>query len=181
MLTKRRVWVCLILIGSAVAISVSAILIRGQKPAREIPPVYSIVPTVSVISAKIIEADTPSPRVSVEVRNNSDKAIMAVDLVAGEGAITKNGLTDEDNPIVVIPPYGTTTIEMTFGAMTPGAPLVVSAVTYEDGTDEGDEKSIRAMHMVRKHDRERKLGKQQEVRKQQEGVDKPCGSPSPPL
>jgi hypothetical protein len=92
---------------------------------------------------------------------------MAVDLVAGEGAVTKNGLTDEDNPIVVIPPHGTTTIEMGFGAMTPGAPLVVSAVTYDDGTDEGDEKSTRAMHMVRRRDRERKL------RKQQEGVPRP--------
>ena len=164
--TKRRLLVCLILIGSVVVL-VSGILIRGQKPAREVPPVYSIVNTVTVVSVKVIDADTSVPSVSVEVRNNSDKAIMAIDLVAGEGAVTKNGLTDEDNPIVVIPPHGTTTIEMTFSAMTPGAPLVVSAVTYEDGTDEGDEKSIRAMHMVRKRDRERKL------RKQQEGVKKP--------
>jgi hypothetical protein len=80
---------------------------------------------------------------------------MAVDLVCGEGAITRNGLTDEDNPIVVIEPFGTTTIQMGFSEMTPGAPLIVSAVTYADKTEEGDEQSLRIMHKFRDSDKER--------------------------
>ena len=78
---------------------------------------------------------------------------MAIDLVCGDGAVTKNGLTDEQNPLVVVPPYGNTTIEMSFSEMSVDAPLVVSAVTYADGTEEGDEKSLRAMHKLREHDR----------------------------
>jgi len=131
-----------------------------------IPPVFSKVRNIEIVSTKVINEGTPAVGASVEVSNNSDKAVMALDLVCGDGAVTKNGLTDELNPIVVIPPYGTTTIEMSFGEMTADAPLVISAVTYADGTEEGDEKSLRAMHKVREHDRKM----MQEIRaKQKEG------------
>lgn len=121
----------------------------------DIPLLFSQVKTLEIVSARIINENTPAAGVSVEVRNNSHKAVMAVDLVSGDGAVTKNGLTDEDNPIVVIEPYGTTTLEMTFGEMTPGAPLIVSAATYADGTEEGDAKSLEAMHLIRKRDKAR--------------------------
>lgn len=124
-----------------------------QEVLTTIPPVFSKVKTLEVISIKTIYENTLAAGVSIEVRNNSDKAVMAVDLVSGEGAVTKNGLSDEENPIVVIEPYGTTDLYMNFGAMTPGAPLVVSAVTYADGTEEGDETSLRLMHKLRDHDR----------------------------
>jgi hypothetical protein len=124
-----------------------------QRLVTTIPPTYSIVKTIDVIGTKLVNEGQPGAGVSVEVRNNSDKAVMAIDLVCGEGSITKNGLTDEEHPIVVIPPYGTTTIEMSFGEMSPDSPLVISAVTYEDRTEEGAEKSLRRMHQVREHDR----------------------------
>jgi hypothetical protein len=124
-----------------------------SKNNRTIPPFHSKIASIEVISTKIINENTPAAGVSVEVRNNTNKAVMAIDLVCGDGAVTKNGLTDEDKPIVVIPPFGTTTLEMTFSEMTVGAPLVVSAVTYNDGTEEGDEKSLRIMHKVRERDR----------------------------
>lgn len=127
--------------------------IPDQKAVTSIPPVYSKVKTLEVVGVKVLDENTPAARVSVEIFNNSEKAVMAVDLVCGEGAITKNGLTDEENPIVVIEPYGVTTIEMNFGAMTPNAPLVVSAVTYADGSEEGDEESLRVMHRVRERDK----------------------------
>ncbi|HEX5883100.1 MAG TPA: hypothetical protein VFY67_01010, partial [Pyrinomonadaceae bacterium] len=69
----------------------------------------------------------------MEIINNSDKAVTAIDLVCGNGAVTKKGLTDEENPIVVIKPYGTTTIEMGFSEMTPNEPLVVGNTTPGPG------------------------------------------------
>ena len=89
---------------------------------------------------------------------------MAVDVVAGEGAITKNGLTDQEHPIVVIEPYGTTIVEMAFSAMTPGAPLVVSAVTYADGSEEGNPASLDIMHRIRAHDRAKILAEREKQR-----------------
>ena len=135
------------------------------------PQVFSKVKNLEVVNAWIEDPGTPAVRAVVEIRNNSDKAVMAVDLVCGEGGITRSGLTDEEHPIVVIKPHETTTMEMTFGSMTFGAPLVVSAVTYADGTEEGEEASLKAMHMVRAHDRaEVKARKEREAQK---GATKP--------
>jgi len=120
-----------------------------------IPPVLSKIKSVEVVGTKVINAGTPAAGVSVEIRNNSSKAITAVDLVCGDGAVTKNGLTDEQNPLVVVEPYNTTTLEMSFSEMTPDAPLVISAVTYADGTEEGDQKSLAIMHKIRERDREK--------------------------
>jgi len=128
---------------------------QTQRPlVTTVPLTYSKVKSIQIVAAKVINEGTPAASVAVEVRNDSEKAVMAIDLVCGEGAVTKNGLTDEENPIVVIPPFGSTTIEMSFSEMTPEAPLVVSAVTYGDGREEGDERSLRAMHKAREHDRQ---------------------------
>lgn len=147
--------IAVVVVGSLIG---SAVLSKRRESQRQevvttIPPVFSKVKTLEVVSTKIVYENTPGAGVSVEIRNHSDKAVMAVDLVCGEGAVTTNGLTDEENPIVVIEPYGTTSLYMNFTAMTPGAPLVVSAVTYADGTEEGDETSLRLMHKGRDRDR----------------------------
>lgn len=126
---------------------------QSKSRVNTMPRVLSKIKNLQVISATVINPDTPAAGVAIEIRNNSELAVMAVDLVSGEGAITKNGLSDEDHPIVVIPPHGTTIVEMTFGEMTPGAPLVVSAVTYADGTEEGEEEPLRIMHKIREHDK----------------------------
>lgn len=146
--------VCGIGIGSLLAFT--AFSNKPQSQRRVVtttPPIFSKVKSIEIVGTKVINEGTPAAGVSVEVRNNSDKAVMAIDLVCGDGAVTKNGLTDEQNPIVVIPPYGSTTIEMSFTEMSVDAPLVIGAVTYADGTEEGDAKSLRAMHKLRDHDR----------------------------
>ena len=156
-MTIRRLISILVVVGAVASILVSVVLSKRQETQRlkvkSVPPAYSKIKDLEVVSVKAVNEGTPAAGVAVEIRNNSHKEVMAVDLVCGEGAITKNGLTDEENPIVVIKPYGTTTIEMTFGEMSFGAPLVVSAVTYADGTEEGDEQSLRIMHKMRDRDR----------------------------
>lgn len=162
-LNSKRKWVFLFaaMLITASVISAGVFSAKRQQPRKEqerprvtsMPPVFSKVKNLEVVRAWIEDAGTPAVRAAVEIRNNSDKNVMAVDLVCGEGAVTENGLTDEEHPIVVIKPHDTTIVEMTFGAMTFGAPLVVSAVTYADGTEEGEEASLKAMHMVRAHDR----------------------------
>jgi hypothetical protein len=128
---------------------------KVQRPPRTIPLISSKISTIQVISSRVVNEDSPAVSVEIVVRNLSGKPVMAIDLVAGDGAVTKNGLTDEENPIVVIEPYGTTTLSMAFGEMTPGSSLIISAVTYGDGTEEGDEKSLRIMRKVRERDRAR--------------------------
>jgi hypothetical protein len=173
----RRKWIFLFasMLVSAALISTAGFGAKRQQPKKEwpkeprvnsMPPVFSKVKNMEVVRALIVDAGTPAVRAAVEIRNNSDKAVMAVDLVCGEGGITRNGLTDEEHPIVVIQPHGTTTVEMNFVSMTFGAPLVVGAVTYADGTEEGEEASLKAMHMVRDHDRaQRRAEKERQAQK----------------
>ena len=175
-IAKRR-WVFLIatIMISALAISVGVFSAKRQQPKKKwpkeppvisMPEVYSKVKTIEIVRSWIVNQELGVPAARVEIRNNSNKDIMAVDLVCGEGAVTTNGLTDEEHPIVVVKAHETVVLEMNFSAMTFGAPLVVSAVTYADGTKEGDEKSIRAMHLGRQHDRAvMKLKREQEQRK----------------
>ncbi|MDX6559354.1 MAG: hypothetical protein QOF72_2403 [Blastocatellia bacterium] len=132
------------------------------------PAVFSTVKKMEVVRAWIEDPGTDAARVAIEIKNNSDKPVMAVDLVCGEGGITRSGLSDEDHPVVVIQPQGTTIIRMSFGEMTFAAPLVVSAATYADGTEEGEDASLQAMRMVREHDRARI--KADKARKAQKGA-----------
>lgn len=54
---------------------------------------------------------------------------------------------------MVIKPGDTATLRMSFGEMTFGLPLVISSVVYGDGTEEGDERSLKTIHQIREHDR----------------------------
>jgi len=120
------------------------------------PPVFSKVKNLEVVNAWIANPGTAAAGVAAEIRNNSLKPVIQVDLACGEGGITRSGINDmhgEEDPIVVIQPGGTTTITMNFGEMTAGMPLVVSAVTYADLTEEGDQSSLKAMHSARAHDK----------------------------
>lgn len=144
---------------AAVAAAVSIGVVSKSRQQKErvyaLPQIYSKVKDLEVINATIIDAKTPAARVQLEIWNHSSQAVMAVHVVAGEGSIMRNGLEDAEHPLVVIEPYGTTTIEMAFGEMTPGAPLVVSAVTYADGAEEGVQESLKIMNKIRERDRAR--------------------------
>lgn len=135
------------------------------------PAVFSHVKSLEVVNAWIVNAGTAAAGVRVEIRNNSDKDVMAVDLACGEGGITRSGLDDEEHPIVVIKPHDTATIEMNFGEMTFGAPLIVGGVIYADGTEEGDEASLKPMRILRSHDKAQ--------RKAEKGSQTLKGAPTP--
>lgn len=143
---------------------------KEQPRVTSLPPVFSKIKELEVVKVSILNAQTASPSAEVEIRNKSNKDIVAIDLVCGDGAVTRNGLHDDEHPIVVLKAHDTTLIEMNFSEMTFGAPLVVSAVTYADGSEEGDEKSLRAMHLARQRDRAIKHKHQLE---EQKGVPTP--------
>ncbi len=181
----KRKWflVFAALLIAASAVTATVLNARRQKAQNHVeqqqprvnymPPYFSKVENLEVVRASIWIAE-PGPQpigVEVEIKNNSKKDVMAVDLVCGDGGITRNGLTDEEHPIVVMRPNETTTIRMDFSEMTFGAPLVVSAVTYADGTEEGDKKSLKLMHLAREHDRA--VIKAKKERDAQKGAEKP--------
>ena len=76
---------------------------------------------------------------------------MAVNIACGNASISKDGLGDEEHPIVIIEPYGTLEAEMT--DLTRGAPIQISSATFQDGTEEGDKSSVELMQKLRARDR----------------------------
>jgi hypothetical protein len=119
-----------------------------------IPPVRSKVKDLEIINARIVRAGSETPGVAFEILNKSNRAVMAVDITCGEAGMTKDGLGDDEHPVVIIPPYGTLTAEMN-DELSPGLPIVLDGATYEDGTEEGSESSLKAIHRGREHEKAR--------------------------
>lgn len=159
----RRKWFLFlaILLTAASVITGAAISGRRQRAQNKVaqqeprvtsmPLVFSKVKELEVVRAWIVRQDTEVPGASIEIKNNSDKDALAVQIMCGDGSITRNGLHDDDHPTVILKAHDTIVMEMSFGEMTFGAPLVVSAVTWADGSQEGDEESLKIIHGIREH------------------------------
>jgi hypothetical protein len=132
---------------------------KTQKQVLALPLVVSHVPKLKIANVSLNNAETPEVSAVIEILNTSHLAVMSVEIStknkAGDsGAVGDEGLLDPDNPRVVIPPYGTTKLEISFSEMVPDAPLVVSAAVFADGSEEGDTWSRDAMRAVRKRHQE---------------------------
>jgi hypothetical protein len=134
---------------------------KPQKRVTELPLVISHVPRLKIVSVTVRDADTPNPIAVVEILNKTNLAVTAVQLStkdeAGDsGAVYEDGRQDPANPYVVIPPHGTKKMEMGFGQMVADAPLILSAATFEDGSEEGDKWCLDVIKAYRKHFKEMK-------------------------
>jgi hypothetical protein len=155
---------------TACVIGGAVISARRQQPKKQlhpkdwlvsIPPVSSKIRDLEIINARIVGPGSDMPGVAFEIRNNLDRAVMAVSITCGGPSITKDGLDDEDHPIVVIEPHGVLTAEMN-DELTPDAPIVISAATFDDGTEEGSESSLKLMRAMRAHERARRKSQKEQ-------------------
>jgi hypothetical protein len=90
---------------------------------------------------------------------------MAVRVTCGNAGLSTDGLDYEDHPVVVIEPHGVLPAEM-YDELTQGAPIVISAATFADGTDEGEDSAVRFMQKMRVHSRARhKAEREQQSRR----------------
>lgn len=162
--SAHRKWFLLFaaLLMTASIISVGVYSARKQQPKTphprdwltSTPRMMSKVKDLEIINARIVRAGSDAPGVTFEIRNNSHRAVMAVDIMCGDAGMSKDGLGDEEHPTVVIEPYGTLTVEMN-DEMSPGLPIVLSGATFEDGIEEGSDISLKAIHRGREHERAR--------------------------
>jgi hypothetical protein len=159
---KRRALLFMLgLLGVSCVVSVAVLSARRQSQSqqpkdwlRSIPKVESKVKNLQIINPRIVRADTVAPGVEFEVLNNSDKAVMAIEISCGQGGIAKDGLEDEENPTVIITPYGTLRAEMS-GELEPDKALVITAAVFDDGKEEGVRSSLELMHKIRIREREK--------------------------
>ncbi|MGI8734697.1 MAG: hypothetical protein ACR2LM_15495 [Pyrinomonadaceae bacterium] len=155
---------------TALLVSVVVFSAKRQEPKQQhpkdwlssIPRTMSKVKDLEIINARIVRPSTDAPGVAFEIRNNSNRAVMAVHITSGESGISKDGNEDEENPTVIIEPYGTLTAEMN-DELTRDAPIVIDAATFADGTEEGDETTLKFMHKIRVRERARHRAEKQRL------------------
>jgi hypothetical protein len=176
MLSRKTIFVCAVLLIAASVITVGVFSAGRQRPNQKpqkqvvaLPEVVSHVPRLRIANISVKNPGTADAVAVIEILNTSPLAVMFLEIStknkAGDsGAVNEDGLIDPDNPKVVIPPFGTKTLEMSFGEMVPDAPLAVSGAVFADGTEEGDRWSLRLMHVLRKRHQEQ-LGVEQKKQK----------------
>jgi hypothetical protein len=118
-----------------------------------LPPVISSLKGIEVVSAFIDEHGLAN----ITVANNTDKAITALAISSGNFMFADdNGLSEKTLP-PLIPPHSTYTFHEPVSNLRTSAPLRISAVFYEDETEDGDVDVRKNIHGSREQERQRRL------------------------
>ena len=140
---------------------------RQQEQAIKIPVIVLKTHSLDIVSTKIIGQDIDTATIAIELKNNSDKSIIAVGIEAGDKddavGTTVNGFNDGDEPpSIVIVPHGTITAYFALGNLKhvkPGTPIKVGGVIFADGAEEGDTATLGTMRRQRDHYKNKKSPK----------------------
>jgi hypothetical protein len=140
---------------------------ESKKPPQEarkvidtLPPIISKVKDLEVLSATIKRKGQPDAMAAIEIKNNSDMGMTAVDVTSGEYGMTVNGLDNPAHPVIVIKPHDTLVVEVNLNNIDASLPILVAAAIYADGTEVGESSSLQAMRGVREHDKAQREAQQ---------------------
>jgi hypothetical protein len=163
----------LLLLGAGILVVASALVFgvmpikhdaKGQQQERKrvtkLPLIISKVKKLEVINVVIERPDGPDTVAVLEIRNNSDLAVMAIEIGTGDrnnwSAVARDGLDDPEHPTAIIPPHETIKMEMGFGGMLPDFPLEISGASFADGTEEGEDWALGDFHGGRAHSKQQR-------------------------
>ena len=151
----------IVLIVAATVTAFTRATLRQQSP--PLPQIVSRIENIEVLGARITRPGGANAAVAIELRNNSDKPIIAITVESGDdndaSGINANGFQEGDAPpTIVLEPRGTIVIVMPLSNVRPGTPIRVGGVMYADGTEEGDEITLGTMRRQRAHYRARTRG-----------------------
>jgi hypothetical protein len=118
------------------------------------PQVISKIKGVEIVAVSLINQGTPEAALSMDVTNNRDAAVMALDFVAGKNdysGLRIDGLLQEDSPVVIIPTHTLKTFTWSLGEIMEGQTVFLAAAVFADGKEEGDKRSLDGMRVHRQH------------------------------
>jgi len=126
------------------------------------PLIISQVKGIEVVKATLKDQGTVNPIAVLELKNKSDKPVIAVSVEIGEpeeaGGITRSGFKEGgESPSVIMEPNGSITIELSLQNAKPGESIRVSAVVYVDNSEEGEKIALETVHSQREHTKSEKL------------------------
>jgi len=170
---KRLILISTLLVfSSAIAAGVYTQTSKTQKPkdlsrpwqvekVTAAPEVKSAIKGVNIAAVRLLNEGTPTVQIAIDVTNERNADVMAVDFVSGvgqsaSGGITMDGLYDEDNPLVIIPRHSLKTFEFYLNSFMEGEPIILAVATFSDGKEEGDPRSLNVFKKGRSHDQEKR-------------------------
>jgi len=107
----------------------------------DIPKVISGIEGLEITGVSLINQGTPQAALNIDITNKRNEAVMAVDFIAGGNTYSGlriDGLLQEDNPRVIIPPHSLKTFTWFLSAIIEGQTVRLCAAIFADGTEEGE-------------------------------------------
>ncbi len=125
------------------------------------PEVKSAVKGLEISSVRLMNEGTPTVQILIDVINHRDEDVMFVDFVCGigkssSGGVGRDGLDDEDNPVVIIPRHSLMTLDFYLNSFVEGEPIVLAVAAFSDGKEEGEPRSLDTYKRRRIIERENK-------------------------
>ena len=120
---------------------------------KEAPPVISNIGGLQITEFTLVNQATAQAAIKIDVTNNRDSAVMALDFiwrdnqVSGGNAI--DGLLEEGNPRVVIPPHTLKTFTVFLAEVPENQTVFLGSAIFADGKEEGDQRSLAGIRQDR--------------------------------
>lgn len=138
---------------------------RKLQRVTDLPEIILEVKNLEVVKSKLERRGTKTANASIEIKNKTDKPIIAVAVESGDeenatGVIYHYFKDGEDNPKVLIEPNKTFKVEMPLSDLQLGFPIRISSVMYADESVEGNELTINQTRKEKEYFKLKRLGVQ---------------------
>jgi len=113
---------------------------------KEAPRVISNIEGLQITEVRLVNHGTLQAAIQIDVTNNRDSAVMGIDFIwrnnEVSGGNAMDGLLEEGNPRVVIPPHTLKTFTVFLGEVLQNEPVFLGSAIFADGKEEGDQGSL---------------------------------------
>lgn len=154
----------LLVVFSVITVGIYSRASRSQKKSKEhprtyeaekvttLPKVISDVEGLEISNVGLINQGTPQSALTIDVTNKRNESVMALDFIAGKtdySGLRIDGLLQEENPLVIIPPHTLRTFNWGLGAILEGQTVTLAAAVFADGKEEGHKRALDGIRKAR--------------------------------
>ena len=120
---------------------------------KEAPHVVSSIEGLQITEVRLVNQGTPQAAIEIDVTNNHDSSVMGLDFIwrhnQDSGGIAIDGLLEEGNPRIVIPPHTLKTFTLSLGEIPADETVSLASAIFADGKEEGDKRSLQGIRSDR--------------------------------
>ena len=126
----------------------------------EAPQVVSNIEGLQIAGVRLVNQGTAQAAIEIDVTNNRDSAVMTLDFIwrqkQDSGGLAIDGLFEENNPRVVIPPHTLKTFTWSLAEIPQGKTVFLASAIFADGKEEGDRRSLEGIRKDRLRHQQKK-------------------------